>query len=627
MANAVFNSTETYFSDVSNRPKVPRSLFDLSNIRSFDADYGALIPFYLEDCLPNDDFTISNVIKVQTLPLRNPLFNNIKIFTYYYYVPYYLLWHHFDRFLSGGRDGTYTAELPYFTVHAPEDMIPEDNPQPRDYCLSQYFGPNSLIDYFGFPLLHHDNGLSLEAPSYRVSAFPFAAYQRIYRDYFMSQDHQTNSNVNEWFPEDDFDFSLHDGENFFLNVDDTKTDYSDFMAHGFSGGQNFPWLFNLRYKNFKKDYFTSALFSPQRGPLQAVPITGTFNVDTDSMFASDVPDISSGLPSTLVSLAIDSETGKPSGLLDPKGVNTNYRHNIYGDKPVKEAFSKLSVSAFGNTAGFTISDLRFAVQVQRWLERNMLVKAQYNEFLRIHFNDAPLDERLTKPYYIGGSVQSVKIAEVMQTSESGTTPQGHVSANGFSNDSQFIGKFHSHEYGLIMGIMCIMPDMYYTDGLDKHWSKTSRFSFYFPEFADLEPQAILNKELFTVGDSSIDDDVFGYIGYGDEYRHHRDLAVGSLRNPQQADWFSWILTRDFDVTPTLNSNSFICSNRYNGSATCPPSHFVKENNELVKKYDSMIRHDVFTSGPSVNPFIVQIGIDCKAVRPMPYVSNPVNAEI
>ena len=210
MANAVFNSVESYFAKNRLKPKVPYSKFDLSHIRSMDIDFGILYPFWIEDCLPGDRFKISNVLKLQALPLKNPLYNNIKLYTYYFFVPYYLLWHKFDRFISGGKDGTYSAELPYIATtkfFTSDDYSHPSGVVSRD---ADIFGPCTLWDYLGFE----------QSPSsgstyyvYKVSAFPFAAYQRIFRDYFFNQDVQTTTNVNAWFPEDDFDFQLHDGLN------------------------------------------------------------------------------------------------------------------------------------------------------------------------------------------------------------------------------------------------------------------------------------------------------------------------------------------------------------------------------------------------------------------------------
>ena len=620
MANAVFNSVESYFSKDKLKPNVPFSKFDLSHIRSMDIDLGILYPFWIEDCLPGDRFKVSNVLKLQALPLKTPLFNNLKLFTYYFFVPYYLLWRHFDRFISGGRDGTYVAELPYVELSLnPSDVT--------HYAQYLNFAPNSLWDYLGFQPLDTDAQPSTAVHEVRVSAFPFAAYQRIYRDYFFNQDVQTYTNVNYWFPEDDFDFVLHDGKNYALGEDSwapgDKPSYYPFrivegaLSPAYADLQS-PYLTLLRPKNWNKDYFTSSMFSPQRGPMQAL---GT-NLSSVSSLISDNGIAYSG--SNILRIVPSGSTFKFS-FLDVN--DTSYAKDVLADQLTKLV----------STGNFTISDIHLAQQIELWMERNMQVKARYNEFLRIHFNDAPLDERLTKPYYIGGSIQDVQISNVLQTSQTtSTSSQGTLTGNASSFDSDFIGTFHCPEYGLIMGICCIMPEAYYVSGVDRHWTKQSRFDFYFPEFCDLEPQAILRKELYSIFEKSDIptsplDEPMSYIGRYDEYRHHRSLAVGSLRNKFTSDFSSWIMQHEVpEYTygantyhfPSLNS-PFICTHSVYGFHQSPAYLLHAESGgSYSKSYLSQISHDVWASGKTVNPFILQIGISCTAVRPLPYVPDP-----
>ena len=623
MANAVFNSVESYFSKDKLKPNVPYSKFDLSHIRSMDIDFGVLYPFWIEDCLPGDRFKISNVLKLQALPLKNPLFNNVKLYTYYFYVPYYLLWRHFDRFISGGRDGTYTAELPYVELSlSPSDVT--------HYAQYLNFAPNSLWDYLGFQPLDTDAQPSTAVHEVRVSAFPFAAYQRIFRDYFFNQDVQTYSNVNDWFPEDDFDFVLHDGKNYALgeaswDPGDQPSYYPWRIVEGalspaYADLQS-PYLTLLRPKNWNKDYFTSSMFSPQRGPTQALGSNSTL------ISSLVIPDgITPSYDQPLRLLHESSSTPVKFGQVDQLTGQT------YGAAGTVTALSNLL-----STGNFTISDLHLAQQIELWMERNMQTKARYNEFLRIHFNDAPLDERLTKPYYIGGSVQDVQISNVMQTSQTtATSSQGTLAGNASSFNSDYIGTYHSHEYGLIMGICCVMPEAYYVSGVDRHWTKQSRYDFYFPEFCDLEPQAILRKELYSIFQKSDIptsplDEPMSYIGRYDEYRHHRSLAVGSLRNKFTADFASWIMPHEVPKYtygadtyhfPSLNS-PFVCTHSVYGFHQSPAYLLHAESGgQYSKSYLSQISHDVWASGKTVNPFILQIGISCTAVRPLPYVPDP-----
>lgn len=616
MSNAVFNSVESYFSKNRLKSNVPFSKFDLSHIRSMDIDFGILYPFWIEDCLPGDRFKISNVLKLQALPLKNPLFNNIKLYTYYFYVPYYLLWHKFDRFISGGRDGTFSAELPVIHVNSSNLSKPlSGDVSERDTI----FGFNTLWDYLGFepirPVKTPDGLETVYHHSFDVSAFPFAAYQRIFRDYFMNQDVQTNTNVNNWFPEDDLDFELHDGVNSImgegsLSPADASGDYNYRITES-DVLPSYPSLLALRARNFNKDYFTSSMFSPQRGPMQAI---GSNSSLVSNFVAAD------GLsPSFTTPLNISEVSGSQKfSFIDAD-------NKTYGNTVILDTLSRLV-----STGNFSVSDLHLAQQIELWMERNMSVKAQYNEFLRIHFTDAPLDERLTKPYYIGGTVQNVIVSQVMQTSQTTeTSAQGTLTGNASSFDSDYVGTFHSHEYGLIMGICCIMPESYYEHGLDRHWTKTSRYDFYFPEFCDLEPQAILRKEYDarnTSSDSWLDQPL-SFIGRYDEYRHHRSLAVGSLRNPDTSDFKSWVIPRvnpyynvESNVFPPMLTSSLICTHRYFGVFSSPSKSYDAFNQSY--RYLSLVSHDAWDSGYAVNPFILQIGISCTAVRPLPYVPDP-----
>lgn len=581
MSNQVSSGASNGIFNHELRAPVSRSVFDLSFVHSFSADFGELIPFALYDCLPNDDFKLSNIVRISTLPMVSPVYNAIKIRTYWFNVPYYLLWRHFDRFISGGRDGTYEAVPPII----------------GDSSTGITFSRGSIADYMNFPV-----GVAIP-PADCPSAFPFMAYQRIYRDYFMNPDIQTESNINNWFPEDDADFQLSDGFQTSIAPEGTEDyDAVDLTAK--------------RYRNWEKDYFTSAMFSPQRGPATALPVNLSSGTGQEVGIHSNVATQRNGF------FAVDADTYDASNatskysssLNNLAGIHYLHRYATYEFGDGKRYFTpgyvlageegrmvvdqtQLSRYLSTSTGGFLIDDLRLATQLQLWLERNMRTKAQYNEFLRIHFNDAPTDLRLTKPYYIGGSSQVLNITQVLQTSESTETSElGQRAGTGNSYGAFDIGRFHSHEYGLIMGIMCIMPDAMYTQGLSRVWSKRSRYDYYFPEFAQLSPQAVLTKELFCGSNTETNNTVFGYQGRYSEYRTATNIVTGLLRDSSKLDFYTYTLARDFDSAPTLSSE-FISS-------------------------QGTIRHDAFVAGTSLPPFICQVGIGCRAVRPLPYQNVP-----
>ena len=200
---------------------------------------------------------------------------------------------------------------------------------------------------------------------------------------------------------------------------------------------------------------------------------------------------------------------------------------------------------------FNVADLRLAFQIQKFLERNARAGARYTEFLRSHFGVSPRDERLQRPEYIGGSKAPVIISEVLQTGSSdATSPQGNMSGHGIAVNSQFCGKYRASEFGVIIGMLSVMPRTMYQTGHDRQWLRRTKYDFYFPEFANLSEQAILNAEVYCSANDATDKSIFGYQGRYDEMRTKRNQVCGQMR-----DVFDyWHLGRQFTTTPGLNSS-------------------------------------------------------------------------
>lgn len=629
MKNAVFSSFESYLSkDTYNTCE--HNPFNLSHMTSFTATYGALIPFYLEDVVPTDHLNYSCIINCQALPMSNPILNNIRLSTWFFFVPYQALWHKFHRYIDGGKDGTYTAEEPY---------------------IKAKFSRNSLGDYLDFPIISETGSSS---DPIEVSAFPFAAYQSIYKHYFMNQDLQTTGNDSAatsrsfdswWFPADDNKFALHDGLNWIMDEDDTTLESNQRFDAGTGNSQLYdvdnsgtissdmlkePILCAMRFHNFNKDYFTSAMFSPQRGPTQGINTVNPNNPFKGSDFDEFITSSSLGtygnpkhffsIDSTTQPLDPDNPT-KMFVLADlTKGNNDNetvYNSSVTGGVALQNIKNNLahffnSLLAKQGSSAFTISDIMTASQIELWLQRNMQVKSDYQDFLKVHFGYAPEDENYHKPVYIGGTTQLINVSQVVQNSESNITPQGTVTGLARSYNDGYVGKIFCNDFGLIMGIMCIMPEVYYTNGLDKKWVKKSRFDYIFPELSQLPPEPIFNYELFCDNAAASNSKkVFGYAGRYDNYRHRRNHAVSDLRNPNMADFYSWTITREFSSIPSLQSNVFISTNKLMGTISLPAD-------------DSTInlRYDHFPTANTVNPFIVQIGLKITGSRPLPFRNEP-----
>ena len=222
-----------------------------------------------------------------------------------------------------------------------------------------------------------------------------------------------------------------------------------------------------------------------------------------------------------------------------------FGQNAVGQDNLYRVFNENTVD-LSSASTFNVADLRLAFQIQKWMERNARAGARYTESLRAHFGVSPRDDRLQRPEYIGGSKSPVIVSEVLQTSSSdATSPQGNMAGHGVSVASTFCGKYRATEHGLIMGIMSIMPRTMYQQGMDRQWLRRSRYDFYFPEFANLSEQAILNCELYATAVEATNKAIFGYQGRYDEMRTKRNMVCGQMRST----FDYWHLGRIFQVSP------------------------------------------------------------------------------
>jgi len=322
---------------------------------------------------------------------------------------------------------------------------------------------------------------------------------------------------------------------------------------------------SIMNRAWEKDYFTSALIAQQRGSAPSLPLTGIGFADFTSAM---------GVAGNPISVNVNSVT-------DRIGTSDN--------ASVLAALNKNEID-FSEATTFTVADMRLVFQIQKWMERNARAGIRYTEFLRAHFGVAPRDDRLQRPEYIGGSKSSVIISEVLQTSETAaTSPQGNLAGHGLVADATRVGSYRAEEFGLIMGIMSVMPKPAYQQGIDRQWLRRSRLDFYFPEFCNLSEQAIERAELYASAVEADNRTVFGYQGRYDEMRIKRNMVCGLMRT----DFDFWHLGRQFASPPVLNEE-FI---------TCVP------------------RKDVFAV-PSEPGLICSVGNKILGIRPLPVQSSP-----
>lgn len=457
-------------------------MFDLSHDVKMSLDMGNLVPIMCMEAIPGDRFTISAESLIRLAPMIAPVMHQIDVFTHFFFVPNRILWAGWEDFITGNGD-------PAFPKINNLNAVVETR-------------AGSLADYLGLPV-------GVDIPGGSVSALPFAAYQKIYDDYYRDQ-------------------------NLIDEVLSAPTFPGGKLPNGNGNATVRTALSTLRKRAWRHDYFTSALPFAQKGDAVSLPIIGDFpDVEVDAWHGA-FPDGTAGLWT--------ANTG---------GANFSARVVTEADIPAGvengRLFARTSDLSDSATA-VTINDLRTSMRLQEWLERNARGGTRYTESIHAHFGVTNPDSRLQRPEYITGSKNPVVISEVLQNSETDTSPQGNMAGHGIAVTNGNRKSYYVQEHGYVIGIMSILPRSAYQDGIERHWFKDDRLLYAWPTFAHLGEQEIWNKELYFSGNPSVDDATFGYTPRYAEYKYMDSKVRGEFRT--NLDY--WHMGRKFTSTPALN---------------------------------------------------------------------------
>jgi hypothetical protein len=510
-------NNERHFNQIPQM-KASRTRFnrDQTILTTFDA--GKLIPFYVDEVLPGDTFSVDTAAIIRMTTPKYPVMDDSFIDFYYFFCPNRILWDSFKHFMGEVEE---TPWMPTKTYAVPQIKINGTNAKPAP-------DERSVLDYMGVPT-------KVKKP-FSVNALPIRAYVKIWNEFFRDEN-VDNAAV---LKTDDADVA------YTMSTGDADTMEKE-LQEAVTGG-------NLLPVNKFHDYFTSCLPYPQRGPEVTIPMIGNAPVKiygdqkltSEPNWLYDERSYTGGNNARAKIYATDPAT-------DPENKNNLSWNGVYSGHTDTDQIAYIGAD-LSTVTGATINQLRQAISVQQYYEALARGGSRYREQVQAIWDVIISDKTVQVPEYLGGGRYHVNINQIVQTSgqqTSNDTPIGETGAMSVTpiNESSFTKSFEEH--GFVIGVCCVRHNRSYQQGLERFWSRKDRLDYYVPQFANLGEQPVKKKEIMLTGDTT-DEETFGYQEAWADYRMKPNRVSGLMRSNATGTLDFWHYADNYSTVPTLS---------------------------------------------------------------------------